>query len=109
MNTDPATTALIVIDLQRGAAAPDCTPPPSPAAVVASAAKLAKRFRERSATVVLVHVGFSDDDRDRLKPDADEAVPPRSAMSANFSELVPELARAASDVVIMKRQWGAFY
>ncbi len=108
MTTDPATTALILIDLQRGVVARDCMPHSS-AAVVANAARLAKRFRERGATVVLVHVGFSDDDRDRLKPDADEAVPPRSAMSANFSELVPELDRAASDVVIMKRQWGAFY
>jgi len=108
MTTDPATTALILIDLQRGVVARDCTPHSS-AAVVANAAKLAKRFRERGATVVLVHVGFSDDDRDRLKPDADEAVPPRSAMRPDFSELVPELERAPSDVVIMKRQWGAFY
>src|SRR4029079_6638307 len=108
MNTAPATTALIVIDLQRGVVARDCTPHPS-AAVVANAAKLAKRFRERGATVVLVHVGFSEEDRARLKPDADEAVPPRSAMRPDFSELVPELERAPSDVVILKRQWGAFY
>lgn len=108
MNPDPATTALIVIDLQRGIVARDCTPHSS-ANVVANAATLAKSFRERGALVVLVHVGFSDDDRDRLKPDADEAVPPRTAMSANFSDLVPELERAPSDVVIMKRQWGAFY
>ena len=29
--------------------------------------------------------------------------------SPDFSELVPELERAPSDLVIMKHQWGAFY
>lgn len=108
MNIDPATTALIVIDLQRGVVARECTPHAS-SAVVANAATLLRRFRELGVLVILVHVGFSDDDRDRLKPRAEEAVPPRSAMAADFSELVPELERAASDLVITKHQWGAFY
>lgn len=106
MNIDAATTALIVIDLQRGIVARNCTPH-SPADVVENATKLLRRFRKLGALIVLVHVGFSDDDRDRLKPNAAEAVPPRSAMAADFSELVVE--RAAGDVVITKRQWGAFY
>ena len=104
MNLD--SPALILIDLQRGIVARDCTPHSS-AAVVANAAKLANRFRERGALVVLVHVGFSADDRDRLKPRAEEQVAPRP--SPGFSELVPELERAPTDVVIMKHQWGAFY
>ena len=108
MNLDSATTALIVIDLQRGIVARDCTPHPS-AAVVANAAKLAKHFRERGAAVVLVHVDFSPDDRDRLKPRADEPVPPRTAMGPDFAVFVPELERATSDIVITKHQWGAFY
>lgn len=108
MDIDPAATALVVIDLQRGIVARDCTPHSS-ADVVANAAKLLRRFRERGALVVLVHVGFSADDRDRLKPNAEEKVPPRSAMAPDFSELVPELERAASDIVVMKHQWGAFY
>src|ERR1043165_1765080 len=104
MNLD--SPALIVIDLQRGVVARDCTPHSS-AAVVANAAKLARRFRDRGALVFLAPVGFSDDDRDRLKPDADEAVPPRSAMKPDFSELVPELERTPSDVVLLKRRRGA--
>ena len=108
MNIDPATTALIVIDLPRGIVARDCTPHSS-ADVVANAAKLLRRFRELGALVVLVHVGFSADDRDRLKPNAEEKVPPRTAMPPDFSELVPELGRTDSDVVILTRQWGAFY
>ena len=108
MQLDPATTALVVIDLQRGVVARNCMPHAS-ADVVANAAKLLGRFREQGSLVVLVHVGFSSDDRDRLKPPADEAAPPRAAMAADFAELVPELERAPSDVVVTKRQWGAFY
>jgi nicotinamidase-related amidase len=108
MNIDPATTALIVIDLQRGIVGRTTTPHAA-ADVVANAAKLLRRFRELGALVVLVHVNFSEDDRDRLKPNADEPVPPRSAMTADFAELVPELERAPSDIVITKHQWGAFY
>ena len=71
-------------------------------------AQLAKAFREAGALVVLVHVGFSDNDRDRLKPEAD-AAPPAIPRAADWSELVPELDRQPGDIVIMKRQWGAFY
>ena len=105
MNIDPATTALVVIDLQRGVVARTCTPHSS-ADVVANAAKLLRRFRELGALVVLVHVSFSADDGDRLKPRADEPVPPRSAMTSDFAEIVVE--RAPSDIVITKHQWGAF-
>jgi len=101
-------TALVVIDLQRGIVARNCTPHAA-ADVVANAARLAKRFREQGAPVVLVHVAFSADDGDRLKPAADEPAPPRSAIGPDFAELVPELERASSDIVITKRQWGAFY
>src|SRR5438067_201062 len=106
MTIDPSTTALVVIDLQRGVVARDCMPHSS-ADVVANAAKLLKRFRELGALVVLVHVEFSADDGDRLKPNAEEAVPPRAAMSGDFAELV--LERVPTDLVITKRQWGAFY
>lgn len=108
MNIDPNTTALIVIDLQRGIVARDCMPHSS-ATVVANAARLLKRFRELGALTVLVHVDFSPDDRDRLKPNAEEAVPPRASMSPDYSAFVPELGRTATDIVITKRQWGAFY
>ena len=106
MKIDPPTTALVVIDLQRGIVARDCTPHSS-AVVVARAAKLAARFRDLGALVVLVHVGFSADDADRLKPNAEEAAPPRSAIPPDFAELVIEAG--PNDVVITKRQWGAFY
>jgi nicotinamidase-related amidase len=107
LSLDPSTTALIVIDLQRGIIARDAAPH-SAADVVSRCALLAKAFRDAGALVVLVHVGFSDDDGDRLKPAAD-AAPPATPMPPGWSELVPELDQQAADIVILKRQWGAFY
>ena len=104
---DPSTTAIIVIDLQRGIVARPAAPHPA-ADVVSRCAQLAKAFRDAGALVVLVHVGFSDDDGDRLKPVADGA-PPTTPRAANWSELVPDLDRQPTDIVIMKQQWGAFY
>ena len=59
----PTNTALIVIDLQRGIVARPAAPH-SAADVVSRCAELAKAFRDAGALVVLVHVGFSDDDGD---------------------------------------------
>jgi nicotinamidase-related amidase len=107
LSFDPTTTALIVIDLQRGIIAREAAPH-SAADVVSRCAQLAKAFRDAGALVVLVHVGFSGDDRDRLKPTADGA-PPAMKLTAEWSELVPALDQKPSDIVILKRQWGAFY
>jgi nicotinamidase-related amidase len=106
MNLDPTTTALIVIDLQRGIVARQAAPH-SAYEVVERCAKLADAFRERNALVVLVHVAFADD-RERLKPDADSAQP-AGPLPADWSDFVAEVAPRPGDVVITKRQWGAFY
>jgi nicotinamidase-related amidase len=98
---------MIVIDLQRGIVARQAAPH-SASEVVERCAKLADSFREQKALVVLVHVAFSNDDRDRLKPEADSA-PPSSAMPPDWSDIVPELGPRPGDIVITKRQWGAFY
>jgi nicotinamidase-related amidase len=105
---DPKTAALVLIDLQRGIVTRD-TKPHAAADVVARAAKLARRFREAGAVVVLVHVGYSADDGDRLKPMTDAPPAISGALPPDWSELVPELEQSPSDVVVMKRQWGAFY
>jgi nicotinamidase-related amidase len=104
---DPATTALIVIDLQRGIVARQAAPH-SASEVVERCVKLAEAFRSRNAQVILVHVAFSDDDRDRLKPDADSPAP-SGPVAPDWSELVPEIGPRPGDIVITKRQWGAFY
>jgi len=106
MKLDPATTALIVIDLQRGIVARQAAPH-SAAEVVERCAKLAEAFRERNALVVLVHVAFADD-RERLKPEADSA-PPAGPLPPDWSDIVPEIGPRVGDIVITKGQWGAFY
>ena len=108
MNLDPKTAALILIDLQRGIAS-RATEPHSSADVIARAAQLAEAFRKAHAPVVLVNVGYSSDDGDRLKPPVDQQPPIAFPLPADFAELMPELGATASDIRITKRQWGAFY
>jgi nicotinamidase-related amidase len=107
LTLDPATTALVLVDLQKGIVSRD-TAPHSPAQVVANAVRMADAFRAAGALVVLVHVAFSADRRDQLDPPRDE-IPPPSAPPPDWADIVPELGPRPGDVVITKRQWGAFY
>lgn len=84
---DPATTALIVIDLQRGIVARQAAPH-SATEVVERCARLAEAFRDQKAVVILVHVAFSDDDRDKLKPEVDSPNPP-GPLPPDWSEIAP--------------------
>jgi nicotinamidase-related amidase len=106
LSLDPATTALIVIDLQRGIVARQAAPHAA-SEVVERCAKIAEAFRSRKALVILVHVAFSDD-RERLKPEADSPAP-SGPIPPDWSEIVPEIGPHPGDIVITKRQWGAFY
>jgi nicotinamidase-related amidase len=105
---DPATTALVVIDLQRGIVSRQ-TAPHASADVIARAARLAARFRDARSTVVLVRVTPSGDGRDRLQPHADQPAPGGAAWPADFADIVPEMGPEPGDLIITKRQWGAFY
>jgi nicotinamidase-related amidase len=107
LNLDPKTTALILIDLQKGIVWRDTAPHPS-ATVVSNAVKLADAFRAAGALVILVRVAFAADGRDVLSPPRDE-VPPAQTPSADWSDIVPELGPRANDIIITKHQWGAFY
>jgi nicotinamidase-related amidase len=107
LRLDPSTTAIILIDLQRGIVARPAEPHAA-SDVLARARLLLDRFRAGGATVVLVRVGFSEDGRDRLSPPAD-LMPPGGPVPPDFAELMPELGQAPGDLVITKRQWGAFH
>jgi nicotinamidase-related amidase len=103
---DPKRTALVLIDLQRGIMARQ-TAPHSAADVLARSNQLAKRFREAGAPVVLVNVSFSPTGEDRLSQPIDApAMPPAEN---GWDELAPDLSRDAKDILVTKRQWGAFY
>jgi nicotinamidase-related amidase len=107
LKLDPQTTALILIDLQKGIARYDTAPRPSKD-VIANGVRLADAFRAKGATVILVRVAFAADNSDRLKTPTD-AQPPASPMTPDWSEIVPELGPKPGDLVVTKRQWGAFY
>lgn len=102
----PSTTALVLIDLQRGIVARD-TKPHAATDVVARAARLAACFRSAGALVVLVHVDYASDGGDILKTPTDSRV--AMVRAADWAELVPEVGPRERDVVVTKRQWGAFY
>ncbi|MGA2382052.1 MAG: hydrolase [Gemmatimonadales bacterium] len=107
LQLDPSTTALVLIDLQRGIVGRQSAPHTA-AQVVERAQRLAQRCREVGATVVLVRVAYAADGRDRLTQKVD-AAPWSAAVPPDFSEIVPELASKPGDIVVTKRQWGAFY
>jgi nicotinamidase-related amidase len=105
---DPHSTALILIDLQRGILARDVKPHPA-ADVLARAIALAERCRHVGVMVVLVRVTPSPDGRDRLTPPADQAFATPGPPPEGYADFPPELGPMAGDFVITKRQWGAFY
>ncbi|WP_027583927.1 hydrolase [Bradyrhizobium sp. Ai1a-2] len=103
-----ATTALILIDLQKGIVSLP-TEPHSGATVLTRGQELARRFRAAKAPVMLVNVAFSPDFGDALKAPVDQPMqPPPGGFPEDWSDLADGLAEP-SDIRITKRQWGAFY
>ena len=107
LDLDPKSTALVLIDLQRGIVSRPTAPHAAPD-VVKRGVTLAEAFRSSGAFVVLVRVAFARDDGDRLKPRIDAAMPP-GPWPPDFSELLPEVGPRDGDFVVTKHQWGAFY
>ena len=109
LTIEPAKTALVVIDLQLGIVAFPAAPHPA-AEVVRNAANLARALRGAGGTIVFVHITPSADGRDGLRPITDE-VPPagRPLPPPDWADFAPELGIEPSDILIGKRQWGAFY
>ncbi|MFP3891797.1 hydrolase [uncultured Ralstonia sp.] len=103
------TTALVLIDLQRGIL-PFAQGPHSAEQVLGASARLAKRFRALGAPVVLVRVGWSADFADAPRQPVDRPAPtPPGGMPAGALDQPAELEVAPTDLQILKRQWGAFY
>jgi nicotinamidase-related amidase len=109
LELDRKSTALVVIDLQKGIVSTGrALAPYSSDVVVRNAVKLVAVFRENGMPVFLVHVLSSP--AERLNVVADDpgwrssAPPPPDA-----SDFVAELAPKEGDVTITKKQWGAFY
>jgi nicotinamidase-related amidase len=105
---EPHRTAIVVIDLQKGIVGFPGTPHAAQV-VIANAVAVLEAARDAGAQPILVHVGRSPDGRDGLNLTCDEPMRAGGAMPPDWSELIPELSRQPNDVVILKRQWGAFY
>ena len=101
-----ASTALILIDLQKGIVGMPVAPY-SGEAVLAKGKELARRFRAGRAPVMLVNVAFSLDFGDALKMPVDRPLP-LGGLPEGWAELADGLAEP-SDLRITKRQWGAFH
>src|SRR5258707_8154992 len=108
LELDPKTTALVLIDLQKGVMGHELSPR-SADQVTKVGSALADTFREAGAPVVLVNVGFAKDFKDALRQPVDQpfAAPP-GGFPENFSELIDGLAKPG-DILVTKRQWGAFH
>jgi nicotinamidase-related amidase len=102
---DPKTTALVLIDLQKAVVGRQVAPYPS-SKVVQNAVRLADSFRSGGGTVLFVRVLVNE----VLALPVDAPMPrPSGPLPPDASELVPELNVQPGDIVIAKRQWGAFY
>ena len=102
MQLDAISTALILIDLQKGVLAMPLQPH-SAGTVYTRSMLLARRFRSVGALVVRVRVSFASDLADAVRQPVDEP-PNYAALNAGWDEF-PE-PPALSDVVITKHQWG---
>ena len=95
---DP-TTALILVDLQKGIVSiPGVDPMPL---VLGNSAALADAFRQRGLPVVLVHVAG-------VAPGRTEQALSDGQRPSDWMELVAEVNRHPDDHVVTKRTWGAF-
>jgi nicotinamidase-related amidase len=101
---DLARTALVMIDLQNGIVGRQLAPY-SGQQVVGNCVLLAQEMRNRGAMVVYVRVLLNE----LLQRPSDAGSHAAGATAPQASELVAEAGVEASDIVITKRQWGAFY
>jgi nicotinamidase-related amidase len=103
---DP-TTALVVIDLQRGLVANHLVPIPA-TDVVLRATELAGAFRGHGLPVVLVRVAMAADGSDSAPGRVDGGARPAVPRPDGWDVIVDELL-GENDIVVTKRSWGAFF
>jgi nicotinamidase-related amidase len=92
-------TALIVVDLQKGIVNSPFVRPV--AGVIERSCALLKALHQHNLPVVLVNVAGG-------APGRTEQPRRFSTFPEGFSDLLPELDRHASDIVVTKRIWDAF-
>jgi nicotinamidase-related amidase len=101
-------TALVVIDLQNGIAGRPTQPYPADD-VIARTARIADAFRAKGLPVVLVRVATAPGGADAAHGRTEFHRQARGPLPAGFSDIVPALAGHEGDLIVTKRNWGAFY
>lgn len=104
LSLDVSKTALVLIDLEAAIVGRDLAPYTG-AEVVTHARTLADSFRSRGGAVIFVHVLIGE----TVPPKVDSPTPASGSLPPHATEIVPEAGMQAGDVLIAKRQWGAFY
>jgi nicotinamidase-related amidase len=100
-------TALVVIDILKGIAKMETAHPAG--AVIDNVVKLVDAFHAKGQPVVQVRVGWAADFGDALKT-RNQAPAPAVQRSADFFEYLDAMGvDPKRDILIEKRQWGAFY
>lgn len=95
---DPS-TALIIVDLQKGIIGLPVIHPID--GIIERARALAEAFRARGLPVVLVNVAGG-------APGRTEQSRQMESRPAGWTDFIPELDQQPSDIVVTKRSWGAF-
>jgi nicotinamidase-related amidase len=96
---DPS-TALIVIDLQKGIVNGNFIHPIGE--IIDRTRELIDVFRAKNLPVVLVNVAGRPPGRTEQGPRSN------TSFSEGWSDLLPELDQQSSEIVVTKRSWGAF-
>ncbi|MCK6104085.1 MULTISPECIES: isochorismatase family protein [unclassified Brevundimonas] len=106
LELDPRKTALVMIDLQKGILS---TPrlPHDVETVVDRNVTLAKAVKAAGGRVVAVRVDFGAGGE--LAPKGATDTTPMGDLPADFADLRPEILALAPDLIVTKRQWGAFF
>ncbi len=99
LSTLDPTTALIVVDLQKGILNQPFVHPI--VGVIERSCALLAAFRQHDLPVVLVNVAGGALGRT-------EQTHRFTTIPEGFSDLIPELDRQVCDIVVTKRTWGAF-
>jgi nicotinamidase-related amidase len=101
LHLEAATTALVVIDLQKGIVGRPCEPHAT-ADVVGNSARLANTMRESGGFVVLVTVSFAPGRRDALHPKSDDPGWGSAPLPADWAEIVSEMGPHPGDHLVTK-------
>jgi len=105
---DKSSTALVVIDLQKGIIALPVQPNEAQT-VIDNAAKMAAAFRRNHMPLFIVNVSASPDGKDRLLPITDGVGAwSKAQLSADWSEIVPELDLQKDDQLVGSFLWYGF-